>query len=88
MQIPRARSGLEQMTWDHALARFSMPALEKLYDISSKVEAVRLSLIFIANGRRISRSCSEIEDSPEHKERKRVMEYAIKNSQLTKFLGQ
>jgi hypothetical protein len=44
-----------------------MPALEKLYDISWKVEAVRLFLIFIPNGRRISRSWSEIEDSAEHK---------------------
>ncbi len=54
-------------TWDRVLARFCMPALEKLYDISSKVEAVRLFLIFIPNGRRISRSWSEIEQLPEHK---------------------
>ena len=44
-----------------------MPALEKLYDISLKVEAVRLFLIFITNGRRISRSWSKIEDMAEHK---------------------
>src|SRR6266849_9914208 len=54
-------------TWDRVLARFCMPALEKLYDISLKVEAVRLFLIFILNGRRISRSWSEIEDLTEHK---------------------
>src|SRR5258708_773233 len=44
-----------------------MPALEKLYDISSKVEVVRLFLIFILNGHRISRSWSEIEQLSEHK---------------------
>jgi len=54
-------------TWDHVLARFSIPALEKLYDISLKAEAVKLFLIFMANGHRISRSWLEIEDSPEHK---------------------
>jgi len=34
-------TGLKQeraRTWDRVLVRFSMPALEKLYDISSKVE--------------------------------------------------
>ena len=44
------------------LARLSMPSLEKLYNISLKTEAVRLFLVFIANGHRISRSWSEIED--------------------------
>src|SRR6266850_1873538 len=34
-------------TWDHVLARFSMPALEKLYNISSKVKAARLCQIHI-----------------------------------------
>jgi len=40
-----------------------MVPLEKLYRISSKTEAVRLFLVFIANGCRISRSWSKIEDS-------------------------
>jgi len=39
-----------------------MPALEKVYDISSKDKVVRLFLSIITNGRRISRSWSEIED--------------------------
>jgi len=39
-----------------------MPALEKVYDILSKDKAVRLFLSIIANGRRISRSWSKIED--------------------------
>ena len=46
--------------WDHVLARVSMPALEKVYDISSKDKVVRLFLSIIANGRRISRLWSEI----------------------------
>jgi len=48
--------------WDRILARVSMPALEKVYDISSKDEAVRWFLSIIANGCRISRSWSKIED--------------------------
>src|SRR6267142_4195620 len=74
-------------TWDCVLARFSMPALEKLYNISSKVEAARLCLIFIANGRRISRSWSEIEDSPEHKKASELRSMQCRMLKLTKFLG-
>jgi len=48
--------------WDHVLARVSMPALEKVYNISSKDKAVRLFLSIIANGCRISRLWSKIED--------------------------
>jgi len=54
-------------TWDCVLARFSIPALEKLYNISLKAKAVKLFLIFMANRHRISRSWLKIEDSPEHK---------------------
>jgi len=48
--------------WDHVFARVSMPALEKVYNISSKDEVVRLFLSIIANRHRISRSWSKIED--------------------------
>jgi hypothetical protein len=49
-------------TWDHILVRFSIPVPEKRWDISSKVEAVKLFLIFIVNRCKIFRSWSEIED--------------------------
>jgi hypothetical protein len=54
-------------TCDRVLARFSMPALENIHDISLKAKSVRLFLIFIANGHRISRSWPEIENSPNRK---------------------
>jgi len=64
-----------------------MPALEKLYDISSKVETARLCLIFIANGCRISRSWSEIEDLPEHKKASELRSMQCRMLKLTKFLS-
>jgi len=67
-------------TWDYVLAKFNMPALEKLYAISSKAKAVKLFLIFITNGRRISRSWPKIENSPKHKNTGES-EYTIKNAQ-------
>jgi hypothetical protein len=58
-------TGLKQerdQTWDHILARFSIPVLEKRWNISSKVEVVKLFLIFITNGCKIFRLWSKIED--------------------------
>jgi hypothetical protein len=49
-------------TWDCILARFFMPVSKKRYEKSSKLEAVILFLIFVLNGRRISRSWSKIEN--------------------------
>src|SRR6266850_2459006 len=74
-------------TWDHVLVRFSMPALEKLYNISSKVKAARLCLIFIANRCRISRSWSKIEDLPEHKKASELQSMQCRMLKLTKFLA-
>ena len=64
-----------------------MPALEKLYDSSLKAEAVRLFLIFIANGRRMSRSWLEIEDSPGHKNVSESLSMQKEFAKLTKFLS-
>jgi hypothetical protein len=64
-----------------------MPALEKLYNILLKVEAVRLFLIFIANGHRMSRSWFEIEDLPGHKNISESLSMQKEFTKLTKFLS-
>jgi hypothetical protein len=64
-----------------------MPALEKLYDILLKAEAVRLFLIFIVNRCRMSRSWFEIEDSPGHKNVSESLSMQKEFAKLIKFLS-
>jgi len=75
-------------TWDHILARLSMPALGKVKNISLKVESVKLFLSFITNRHRIFKSWSEIEDSPKHKNTSESQNMQGRRLKLTKFLSE
>jgi hypothetical protein len=74
-------------TWDRVLARLFMPAPEKIYKNSLKLEAVTLFLTIALNGRRIHRSYSEIKDLAKHKKASELQGTRQRMLKLTKFLG-